>query len=168
MKTWETKENEIRAKYEDMVSGPGKFEGEPDWSPYFYDRIMNGDGEEIGGEPWQTVLEITEEDKAIFPELTKGHWILFYEDDNGFAHCSDHKDKPEYEWTPQEDDAFMVSNGFKLAVSFGHEFLGDFIEEDEALEAIREKGNLDGYFPNVWHVSDHGNHMLIEDFNWEL
>ena len=75
------------------------------------------------------------------------------------------------EFAPEEEDGYIFpcgQLGSRTSASYAGKHLGEYSSDDEALEAIREKGNLDGYFPNVWHVSDHGNHMLIEDFNWEL
>lgn len=66
---------------------------------------------------------------------------------------------------PDEEDAVISSNGFVLSVSYGSEFLGEFAEDDDARAALRAAMERDGYFPNVWEISDHGNVSLIsEDF----
>ena len=75
-----------REDYEAMVKGPGKFEGEPPWTPYFYDAYLNGDGELSGCEEWNWVssFDITDEDRAIFPELETHSRFSFYETTEGF------------------------------------------------------------------------------------
>jgi len=85
----------------DLNKYPGKFEGEPDYTEYFYELMMNGDGEPHyfgeGDEDFaddvfndttveHTQFEITPEDIAKFPEL-KGHKIVkLYHSDQGFEH----------------------------------------------------------------------------------
>lgn len=70
--------------YEDAVSRPGRFEGEPRWVPYFYDQATGGCADGFGEEyDW---FRIGQEDINIFPEL-HGHKsvILTYSDD-GFVY----------------------------------------------------------------------------------
>lgn len=57
-----------KAKYDGMVKGPGKFEGERGETAYYYEAMMHGDGEIISfgeGEIY-TVFEISEEEKNVF------------------------------------------------------------------------------------------------------
>ena len=71
------KRSEIEQSYK-VVNGrirsPGKFEGEPVWVPHFYDAILDGAASEEGGGSdtgvlaW-SILRVTDEDKAEFPEL---------------------------------------------------------------------------------------------------
>jgi len=58
-----------------------------------------------------------------------------------------------------ENDAFIESNGFKLSVSCCGKFLGEFVEQDDAEQAIIDYVKKSGgnYFPSCWFVSDHGN-----------
>ena len=81
---------EIMAQYETRPSGvivsPGKFEGEMLYAPYFYDLLLNGtvaydddDGREF--------IDVTDEDRAEFPELAGASRVECYEDDNGFFFC---------------------------------------------------------------------------------
>jgi hypothetical protein len=56
------------------------------------------------------------------------------------------------------DNFYAVSNGFKYSVgSEDNGFLGDFVEFDDVLEAVREWSEANGYFPELYFVSDHGN-----------
>jgi len=72
--------------------------------------------------------------------------------------------------TPEEEDYVISSSGnlgTQTEVSqVGGSYLGTFRSDDEALDAIREKGNSGNFRPNVWYLSDHGNYQLMEDFDW--
>lgn len=90
-----------REYWEEQVKGPGKFEAEPAYTAYFWEKVINGDQDdtesdfgdmteeeiEDGADPVRTVeiFSITEEDYAIFPELTVGSTVRVWEDDNGFV-----------------------------------------------------------------------------------
>ena len=65
---------------------PGRFEGEPFYIAYFYDRMMNGDGEMRGPEyhPY-TVLDVSATERAAFPELRGRRSINLGESDQGFV-----------------------------------------------------------------------------------
>ncbi len=64
--------------------------------------------------------------------------------------------------TPDEEDGFVFG---RAEASFAGKYLGAFKDESAAEAAIRSEGNTGaGFFPNVWRVSDHGNHHLILDF----
>jgi hypothetical protein len=73
-----------RAEYEDMVSHPGKFEGEPGYVPYFWDIYLDGGFGDDDGE-WLT-FEIQEDDIKIWPELIGYREIQICESDNGFVY----------------------------------------------------------------------------------
>jgi hypothetical protein len=72
-----------RKDWEEMVRGPGKFEGEAPYVPYFWDLYLNGFADDDDG----VVLSFTvdEEDKAIFPELRRRKRVKLYESSNGFV-----------------------------------------------------------------------------------
>lgn len=55
------------------------------------------------------------------------------------------------------------SLGGKTLVSVfgGRNVLGEYIEEDDAIAAIRAKMDADKFWPNVWRESDHGNLCLL-------
>lgn len=73
--------NECKA----LISGPGKFEGEPIYSPYYYDLILDGGSDEVnagGGD----VLIVTDRDRVLFPELEGIKKLVQYTDRNGFIY----------------------------------------------------------------------------------
>jgi hypothetical protein len=83
---------EIEAAYQVDVHGvirsPGKFESEPVFAPYFYDALMNGDGEDLNGEDGGIVeFTVTEDDIAQFPELGETRHVRLCENDQGFVSC---------------------------------------------------------------------------------
>ena len=73
---------ERRAHYEDMVKGPGKFEGEPPWTPYFYDVYLMDEGEYISDGIHE--IEILSEDPEIFPEILGHKKARVYFSEQGF------------------------------------------------------------------------------------
>ncbi len=80
------------------------------------------------------------------------------DDDDEPTPDDDEADEP----TPDEEDGFIFG---RTEASFAGRYLGRFSDEEAAEEAIRAAGNEGtGFFPNVWRVSDHGNHHLIDDF----
>lgn len=72
-----------REECEQLVKGPGKFEGEAVYVPYFWDAFLNGFADRDNG----TVLgfDVTAEDKAIFPELKHRKTVKLIERDDGFV-----------------------------------------------------------------------------------
>jgi len=73
------------------------------------------------------------------------------------------------DFEPDEDDVFIQSASYLGGedVYFAGKHLGEFVEWDGIEDAIREEGNRQQYWPNIWHVSDHGNFHLVEDFDWD-
>lgn len=77
-------------EYEEMVSHPGKFEGEARYVPYFYDIMMDGGGEVVednGHDGWVDQVmrfEVDPEDVQLFPELSVGSIYLHF-DNQGFV-----------------------------------------------------------------------------------
>lgn len=67
-------------------------------------------------------------------------------------------------WEPDEEDGFVFSTTLGTEASLSGKSLGVFEDEDEAEQAIKAEGKRSGYYPNVWRVSDHGNHHLVENF----
>ena len=72
---------------EDLVKGPGKFEGCARYIPYFHDISMDGGADD---EEWDDndnvtyIFEVNEDDVDMFDELTDIEYIKFYENDDGF------------------------------------------------------------------------------------
>ncbi len=73
-----------RQEYEDIVAQPGEFKGKPIWTPYFYDLMMDGEGEIIGN---TTVFSIEKEDIALFPELKDYTYTRLSTSDDGSCFC---------------------------------------------------------------------------------
>jgi len=64
---------------------------------------------------------------------------------------------------PEDDDCFISSNGNALSVSCGGKFIGKFIEDEDAFNAVKQWKIKNNYYPNTWYVSDHGNMSLVDD-----
>ena len=93
------------------------------------------------------------------------------EEHNGKDYCEDCKPDEDEEPVRNEDDDYTYTPsgnlGSRTSVSCGTQFIGEFSTDEEALQAIREHAKEWNVFPNVWHISDHGNEHLIKDFNWD-
>jgi len=70
------------------IRSPGKFEGESIWAPYFWNAVLNGEGdhEDIDGRLCSRV-DIVADDLREFPELKGAKAVRLSEDDNGFVYC---------------------------------------------------------------------------------
>lgn len=81
-----------RAEYNEMVKGPGKFESEPAWAPYFWELACEGEGETVYSKDGEEVIydwfRINSDDAEIFPEIEKyiGKVIHIREDSQGFVY----------------------------------------------------------------------------------
>lgn len=66
---------------------PGKFEGEPDYTEYFWEMVLDGRADEdydLSGEPYWYV-SICAVDAAIFPELNINDVFVLMESEQGFV-----------------------------------------------------------------------------------
>ena len=72
--------------YREMVKGPGKFEGEQPYVPYFYEQWMDGwmEDDYEGG----CQFTPSPDDIAMWPELVDVTQIHISEDHNGFVYCN--------------------------------------------------------------------------------
>lgn len=77
------KHAEMRAKFLEETHHPGKFEGEPAYTPYFYEMMLDGGGEQTssGGDRFR----VSAEDRDIFPELKGKKTITIHVRDDGFV-----------------------------------------------------------------------------------
>jgi len=41
-------------------------------------------------------------------------------------------------------------------------FVGEFVEVEDALQAVRDRMERDQFWPNIWWISDHGNFWQID------
>ena len=56
------------------------------------------------------------------------------------------------------NNIYAVSNGFKYSVgSEDHGFIGEFVEFDDVLCAVRDWSEQNNWYPELYFVSDHGN-----------
>ena len=80
------KRQEITDQYKvenGRICTPGQFEGEMVYVPHYWDIYLNGfadrdDGRVLG-------FDVTQEDKAEFPELKKRRTVKLYQRDDGFV-----------------------------------------------------------------------------------
>ena len=78
--------NEIVVEYENdgqRITQPGKFESEPLYAVYFWDCYLNGCADEDDGDV--LTFDVTDEDKAEFPELQNVRHVFMWETDQGFV-----------------------------------------------------------------------------------
>ena len=77
----------IKQDYEEQVSGPGKFEGEPAFVPYFYNLYLDGGGEftDVDGVD-VSLFSVGGEDCDMFPELDDVDEVCIWEDEQGFIY----------------------------------------------------------------------------------
>jgi hypothetical protein len=72
-----------RRAYEERVRGPGKFEGEPAYVPYYWDAYLRGSCKDDDGKV--ITFAVTDDDRALFPELQGVQQVRLYETDSGFV-----------------------------------------------------------------------------------
>ncbi len=91
---------EIRSECNEAVRGPGKYEGEASYVPYFWDRL------EWASEDHGRTLEFTvsAEDVVIFPDLLEeGQSVFLYESDSGFVCETSGPGDDDFEHSNDED-----------------------------------------------------------------
>lgn len=83
---------EIHEQYEvgerGIICSPGKFEGEQSYSPYFWDKALNGEADEDTFTSYS--FFVTDEDKAEFSDLQHVWKVDLMESDDGFVYCIAH------------------------------------------------------------------------------
>ena len=80
-----------------IIQNPGKFEGSPDWTPYYWDLVMNGEGEDIYDCPEDYDDDLDDKSELHHTEFTVdseesdkfglecGSIVCVCQDDNGFV-----------------------------------------------------------------------------------
>ena len=92
----------------DIISMPGKFEGEHVSVPHFWDAALDGTGEQFDiGYTVYTFIEIDANDRKLFPDLTE-YGVQLWERSDGFV-CSEWYD------TQQEYDA-AIGDAYKQLI----------------------------------------------------
>jgi hypothetical protein len=66
-----------------LVISPGKFQGCPEWAPYFH--LAEGDWVDKDGLEWW-VIDIIAEDRQHYPILRDARKVWMREDEQGFVH----------------------------------------------------------------------------------
>lgn len=83
---------EKRANYQSRVKGPGKFEGEEIYSPYFYDIGLDDGPDEIIDHFYDYgtiyLFKVRKEDRALFPELKGVYTVSQVETNDGFINTN--------------------------------------------------------------------------------
>ncbi len=69
-----------------LVGGLGKFEGEPIYSPYFYELMMFGSAQGEAGPDNVDTFIVTDGDRLMFPELDGIKKLVQYTDESGFVY----------------------------------------------------------------------------------
>lgn len=75
-----------------VIRSPGKFEGEMLYIPYFWEVGLDGladDDIEVGNDNVEWIFEITDDDRAMFPELGKTTVLKLWESDQGFVYSEE-------------------------------------------------------------------------------
>ena len=141
------------AEYTDSVSRSGKFENETVLTPYLYDSMIEGDGENIAigrdGDS-ATYFDISDDtDARGLANTADCCHILLIQNSDGFctlapfATESDARDAGEFHFGPDiSPDDIIVS---------------DLSE----IPAVVERMNREGFFPYVWHINERGNTDLL-------
>lgn len=65
------------------ITNAGKFEREPLWAPYFWGAALDGMADDDDGHYFR--FDLTDDDKALWPELAGHKLVKLIEDSNGFV-----------------------------------------------------------------------------------
>ena len=141
------------AEYTDDVSRPGKFENETMLTPYLYDSMMEGDGENIAtgrdGES-ATYFDISDDsDARKLANTADCYHMLLINDSDGFwtlepfATESDARESGEFYFGPTIDDDDIT------------------VSDLNELPEVVERMNREQFWPNVWHINERGNTDLL-------
>ena len=70
-----------------VIRSPGKFEGEPVWAPAFWELALESSHDELTYDDDCPVshFTVTDDDRAMWPELTEVKTIRLWESDQGFV-----------------------------------------------------------------------------------
>ena len=79
----------LQTEYAGVSRHPGKFEGESDWTAYYWDKAMDGCEDDRQYDPDDdtpiSIFRVDDEDRLIFPELEDMVEVWLWEDDQGFV-----------------------------------------------------------------------------------
>ena len=74
------------------ITSPGKFEGEMLYAVYYWEWMLNGDGENMEDDDGTeyTVFDVAPEDRVLFPEIPNSIYkVALFEDSQGFVYLTD-------------------------------------------------------------------------------
>lgn len=60
------------------------------------------------------------------------------------------------------DGDYVISDSGQLGSKFYCKEVGEFIEWEDIIKAIKEQMEMEQFFPSVWYINDHGN---VEEIN---
>ena len=155
-----------RTEYDTMVEGPGKYEGENAYVPYF-DGLDSCEDVYIGDDLVCSSYTVTSDDVAIFgDDLDLGTCVYLAFRSDGFVIEIDQDDfdamQKDADDQPSSEDYIIETTGKGLSVGqVEGNHLGTFTEYDDAVQAIKTDMHTSSFFPNVFTLSDHGNIELI-------
>lgn len=69
----------------DIIRSPGKFQGEPSWVAEYYERVMNGDYDELDERTDRFTFILEDEDFGMYPALVGFTKLYIWEDSQGFV-----------------------------------------------------------------------------------
>lgn len=161
-------------------STPGSLEGEDAETAYYWDAAGEGFGEELysleSGDG-ATLLSTSEEERIAFE--TSAPYFLLQWDSQGFVtgrfvseREADRERADAEETRGPSDGDYILSDagplGSQTAVGVtGGDRLGTFEDRDSAERAIRKDAAYSRFYPGVWTLSDHGNLLLLRDFDFD-
>ena len=140
------------SEYKDSVSRPGKFQNETVLTPYLWDSMMEGHGEDLSTRDGEsaTYFDISDDtDARGLANTANCYHILLVQNSDGFctlepfATESDARDAGEFYFGPDIDDDDIT--------------ISDLNEIPEVVERM----NREQFFPNVWHINERGNTDLL-------
>jgi hypothetical protein len=65
------------------ITEPGMFEGQPRWTPHYYDLALEGGADEDNGRVW--TFHVTPDDVRQYPELRYVRSVEIRQDSYGFV-----------------------------------------------------------------------------------
>lgn len=164
------------AEMEEECARPGKFEGEGVDTVYFHGRTMDGDAECLYSDESGESVDIVptdDDERAYFAE--SGTWFVVRTCSQGFvtgewiddAAAGTLRSECEEARGPAKED-YVISDDrgrYSVGVVGGRHVATCRTQGEAELAIVAHVGSE--WRPNVWNMSDHGNALLVRDFQWE-
>ncbi len=164
-----------------VITDPGKFEGEMDYAPYFYDRWLESDyDDQFEDEDGDlvTIWNIGDEDRKQFPHLTEDR-VAFVERSDGFwievevpeppADGGDEEVEPPSADDLQTEAVLSDARGGGYNLSIEGKHIRKFgADRDEAVRYVSRWMKEHNFRPNLYYVNDHGNIDLLDNETGEV